>query len=134
MTFPFKEKLIQIEQLAKKQDFIFDDSVDTGIHIQDINEYDLFKEAINNIIEFYGAKRTTGYGFVEVDIAIPIEQQDVTAFACVILEVTYTKMNKPVQSQIKKFQGNNSFISIQIRNARFDRTQMETYYNSKIFE
>lgn len=134
MTFPRKEDFVAIENVAKYQHLIFNDSCDLGVYVAEIADYENFKRHMKNLIDFYGAERTVCYGATTAVIAIPVEQ-DGNEFDCIIAEVTYYSQQKPHKNQIKKFHNkNNSFLSFQFDRARLEKESLKIYYNSKLFE
>jgi len=137
MTFPCKEDLIFIENMAKQQHRIFDDSCDMGVHVAEIKEvidYDIFKQHIKNIIDFYGVKKENYYETVIANIAIPVEQ-DGAYFDCIVLEIIYCTQIKPHPSQMSKFHDrNNSFLSFNIDREMLTKADLKINYNSKLFD
>ncbi len=133
MTFPYKEELIFIEKIASKQHNIFKDSVDVGVHIYEIDEYNKFKEAFKNLKEFYGYNVT----FVNdkqrtVEIAIPVEF-DERRYNCIIIEANYFKQTKKHPELIRKNDKDNSFITINFRNEKLTKNHLINEYKSEIF-
>lgn len=113
MTFPCKEEYVAFEQLARRQERIYNDAADMGIPLAKVENITTLRAQLKELMSFYRNAFPQHYKAVDicryksVEMFIPFEQ-DGPVLAGVTLSVTF--------NEDRKVKG-GGFISIDIQRA-----------------
>lgn len=99
MTFPCKEEYVAFEQLAQRQERIYNDAADVGIPLAKVENISALRDQLKELISFYKKAFPQHYKAVQwakgksVEMFIPFEQ-DGPVLAGVTLSVTFNEDQK----------------------------------------